>query len=280
MIYFLSGLLLGVIIPLLIKFISSGAGRLYILKARLIKRYWLICAIFILISVIVYLSIFKRYTGDSLDHAISVVGQNITLLFAIVVGYFAFEQVSIQKAEQKQKTGYENLRQRKLGRAKSDLEDSLSLDPSNINTLLNLTELYLITADYKAFNEKVILLESMVIDRPEKVLLHYLKVIYALFTKGYDDAVREINICVKEEGSINIAERTIPRWGYGEIVLAEPFKRFNENEKKLVEIYFRYLQNALNTEEMVAYRNGDLLLQNVKPPEQHLPITENTTIKS
>src|SRR3989338_4428724 len=171
--YLLLAFFSGMLVLVLVLKMYGRLWKDFCSRAPLLKKYWLFVAIFCLLAVLAYYFVLKYSPSGKIDNYIQILGQTLTLIFAIFVGYYAFLQVMESRVE--------NLRQHAFGYFKKKLyqrailmhEQIYSINPKDIVTLGNLLELYLITQNYEKFNLKLPLFKRLVVEEKEQLEFYY-----------------------------------------------------------------------------------------------------------
>lgn len=256
-----AGIILGVVATILIqraKEMSEDVFR----KASLIKRYWTFTIPFFVLASILYVLVFRFSPELKLQVNIEILGQMLTLIFAVFIGYFAFLQVVEGRFEKLKEQGYQSLKQKSYRRAKEYYGQAHLINPKDFSILADLTELYLITQDNVGFQNKIRLLERTVIETREKIVLFYLRATWFLLLQDLGNANRELNELSKFlKGGPELL--THPSWDFGDIRACPSYKNLKGDPKLILDNLIAYLERGLEDSKKRAFENGDFSLRDV-----------------
>jgi len=250
----LLGILIGVILTLIIKGVLFKFWCNFCDKASLIKKYWLFVIPFAIFSIIAYFFTLKYSNQMYIQTNLTILGQALTLIFAIFVGYFAFLQVVENRFEKLREKGYLYFKRPAYIRAIQLYEEAHSISPKNVSVLSNLIELYLITQSQDKLEKKLKLLGEIVIEDAEKLNFYYLKTARFLFKEELRIAKTELAVL------IDFAKRTplsyVP-WQFDDLQKTEIYKHLTGDAKKILVNLISYISKKLTLEQKNAFEDGN-----------------------
>jgi tetratricopeptide (TPR) repeat protein len=186
----------------------------------------------------------------------SILGQILTLIFAIFVGYFAFLQVVEGRLDKLEERAYFELKQRSYRRATQYYEEAYIINPKDSSVLSNLLELYLILEDYNNFDEKINQLQRISIEEKEKVALLYLQVAEFLLKQHLHEAKEEIKKLVQFIEKHPMALNHF-NWNFSDIQDSEVYKRINGESKTIFDNLIKYVSRKLSNEQKNNFEKGN-----------------------
>ena len=256
---FLAGFLLGIVMTILIQKIREVSEDVF-RKASLIKRYWTFTIPFFVLASILYVLVFRFSPELKLQINIEILGQMLTLIFAIFIGYFAFLQVVESRFEKLKEQGYRSLKQKSYRRAREYYEQAHLINPKDFSVLSDLTELYLIIQDNVGFQNKIRLLERTVIETREKIVLFYLRTTRFLLLQDLGNAKSELNELLKflKESPEFLTHFS---WNFDDIRACPSYKNLKGDPKLILDNLIAYLQKQLQDAQKRAFENGDVSLR-------------------
>jgi tetratricopeptide (TPR) repeat protein len=250
----LVGIFIGVLSTLLIQKTFFKFWNNFCNKASLIKKYWLFVIPFIILGSVSYFFVLKYSGPEHLQANLTILGQVLTLTFAIFVGYFAFLQVVSNKLANLRERGYANFRKLSYVRAIQCYEEAHLINSKDYNILANLVELYLITQAQEKLEKKLKLLEEIVIEDEEKICYYYLKTARFLFKEDLKTAKEELKVLIE------IAKRAplsyVP-WGFDEIQKTEIYRSLTGDAKKILVNLIKYISKQLTPEQQKSFESGN-----------------------
>lgn len=253
----------GVIVTLLIQGkINKIYGSFYN-KAPLIKKYWVFVAPFTLLSLIIYILVLFLSPRESLDTNLTLLNQASTLLFAIFVGYFAFQQVVEYKLDKFKEQANMYFKQPSYLRAIQYYEEAYFINPKDFSLVAELLEVYLCVGEYRKFDEKISWLQRLVIEAYEKSTVAYLKICQHLFKQDLGSAKTELKNyidLVQKDPEVLVQFR----WDFSDIRKCELCKKLDGDVKTIFDNLIMYLNKNLDEEKKKRFENGDYMLKEEK----------------
>lgn len=254
--FFIITVLPIVLSTLFLQYIIKKKWREFFNKTTLIKKYWRFVISFIIIGSVLGGAIYF-YTENITDNLILLV-QTLTLIFAIFVGYFAFQQVAENRLDKLEEKGYVHLKKREYLRATKSYEEAFSIAPKDFSVLSNLIECYLIIQDDKNFNEKKELIKKIIIEDREKLVFCYLESANFLLKQDLGKAKGEIKECIKFIKSSGLSFHS--SWDFRDIKNSELYKNLNGEAKKIFDSFINYLQGILSEDQKKEFESGNYAL--------------------
>lgn len=249
-------ILITIILTLFLEYIIKKNWKEFFNKTTLIKKYWKFVISFLVISILSGITIYF-YTENTTDNLILLV-QVLTLIFAIFVGYFAFQQVAENRLDKLKEQGYKHLQKSEYLRAIKSFEEAFSISPKNFTILSNLQECYIIIQDTKNFNEKKELIKKIIIEDREKIIFYYLKSADYLIKQDIGKAKEEIVECIKFIKGSNLF--LFSSWNFRDIIKSNSYKNLKGESKKILDNFISYLQGILNEDQRKEFENGNYTL--------------------
>ena len=225
-------------------------------KTTLIKKYWKFVISFLVISILSGVIIYL-YTEDIINNLILLI-QILTLIFAIFVGYFAFQQVAENRLDKLKERGYEHLRRQQYLRAVNFFKEAFLINPKDFDMLANLLECYVIIQDNKSFNEKKELAKKIIIEDREKMIFYYLKSTSYLIKQDLGKAKKEIAECINFIKSSNLS--LFSSWSFSDIEGSDSYKNLQGESRKILDNFIIYLQGRLDKEKKKEFEKGNYIL--------------------
>ena len=244
------------IITLFLEYMIKKKWKVLFNKTTLIKKYWKFVISFLTISIISGIIVYL-YTENTTTN-LMLLTQVLTLIFAIFVGYFAFQQVSENRLDRLKEQGHLHLRRLEYLRAIKSFEEAFLASPKNFNILANLQECYIIVQDTKNFNEKKELIEKIIIEDREKIIFYYLKSTDYLIKQDLGKAKEELAECIKFIGSSNLL--LLSGWNFSDITKSDSYKNLSGESKKILDNLISYLQGILSGNEKKEFESGNYAL--------------------
>lgn len=250
----LIGIFIGALLILLIQKLFLRFWNNFCNKAALIKKYWLFIIPFVILSIVSYFLTFKYSSPEHLQTNLTILGQVLTLVFAIFVGYFAFLQVVENRLEKLREQGYAYFKVQSYRRAIQYYEEAHSINPKSCIILPDLVELYLITQEEEKFKRKLELLEKIVIEDAEKIAYYYLKTAWFLFNEDLRRAKQELSILIDFAKRASLAY--VP-WQFDDIKKTEIYKSLTGDARKILDNLISYLSKRLTPQQKNDFENGN-----------------------
>jgi tetratricopeptide (TPR) repeat protein len=228
-------------------------------RAQLIKRYWAFVVPFVGVSILAY-ALVIILTDDILlrELYINVLGQTVTIIFAIFVGYFAFLQVAESRLDKLAQQGDDEMNGGKLVRATSAYEKALAIDPSHYRVLSNLSELCLIMGNNVRFEELLPRLEKVTKDPGERIAYLYLRSLEHLLKTHITEARSAIGEVVDYAKANPRALETFS-WSFDDLRKADVYKELKGEARVILDNYIRYLEENLASDRQ-RFEAGDYSL--------------------
>lgn len=222
-------------------------------KSPIIRKYWSFVIIFFLTLGIIYWFVLTSYlSSENIQRCLDIVGQIATLIFATFVGYFAFLQLVEARIETLKKDGIAYLRDGQYIRAIKKYEEAYSIDGKDFDSLANLTEVYLIVKDFESYENKIIFLEKIALDKKDHLVCKYLIIASYLLRQRLSDADNEIKklVVYKEKNpSMTVT------WDFRDVKNGDTYKELKEGSeaKKKFDEMVGYLTNRLSPEDKTKF---------------------------
>ena len=249
-----------IIITLIAQDLIRKKWKEFFNRTTLIKKYWKFVISFSVIAVMSG-SIIYLYT-ENITNNLMLLVQALTLIFAIFVGYFAFQQVSEARLDKLIEQGLENFQEGHYLRAIHSYEEAFRISPKNFSVLSNLQECYLLNKDDKSFNEKDKILEEILIEDGEKIIYYYLRSAKYILREDLGNAKKRIKECVN---FINNSEISFPiRWSFQELRKSKLYENLQGESKSIMDNFINYLQGVLNADLKDAFEEGNYKLEETK----------------
>ena len=252
-----------IVITLLLQNIIKKKWKDFFNKTTLIKKYWKFVISFVVIGILSG-TIIYFYTENVVGNLMLLI-QIFTLIFAIFVGYFAFQQVAENRLDKLEEKGYMHLQKQEYLRAIKSYEEAFLIAPKDFNILSNLLECYLIIQDNKNFNEKKELIEKIIIEDREKIIFCYLKSANFLLKQDLGKARKEMKECMEFIKSSSFS--FYPLWNFRDIKNSELYKDLKGESKKILDNFINYLQGILNAEQKTKFEKGSYTLNEFENKE-------------
>ena len=250
---------IGAILTLII--LKIKMIKIYFLaKAPLIKKYWIFVIPFILLSSILYVLVFYFSTTNNLNNNLTVLNQAITLIFAIFVGYFAFQQVVENRFDKLKEQGHLYFKQQSYLRAIEYYEEAYLINSRDFSLLAELLELYLSIQNFNKFNEKIHFLEKLRIEDYEWSTLYYLKIAQCILKKDFGSAEKTLKEYLKKSKKDPLILMHF-NWDFSDIRKCEPCKLLKGELKTIFDNLIVYLNKGFDDVKRLKFENGDYLLK-------------------
>lgn len=257
----------GIILTLLIQGRIKTLFKSFYSKAPLIKKYWVFVVPFTLVSLIIYALVVFLSPLENLDTNLTILNQATTLLFAIFVGYFAFQQVVEYRLDKLKGQANLYFKQPSYLRAIQYYEEAYSINPKDFSLLAELLEVYLCIGEFKKFDEKIGQLEKLTIEDYEKSTIAYLKVCEHLFKQDLGSAKTELKSYIDlVQKDPEVLEQF--RWDFSDIRKCDLCKKLDGEVKTIFENLVNYLHKSLGEEKKKRFETGDYLLKEEKKEEK------------
>jgi|SRR5688572_10013447 len=234
-------------------------------RTQLIKRYWTFVVPFTVLSVAAYTAVWIFVPVVNRDAALDVLGVAMTLIFAIFVGYFAFLQLAENRLDKLIEQGDRELYEKSYSRAIGSYEKALSIDPKNYHVLSNVLELYLMTGDSVAFEERLPRLGLNGVEHYEKLVYLYLCALKYLLIGHTIDARAAIQDAVEFVKQHPEALDRL-RWNFSDLRESKIYQDLQGESKELLTNFVRYLERGLGADRQ-RFENGDYLLVLIPSPQ-------------
>lgn len=222
----------------------------------LIKRYWTFIILFFFFSIALYFFIYKYSPSKNLESNLNVAGQSLTLIFAIVVGYFAFQQVIENKFEKLKEQANSSFRRNRYIRAIKYYEEARLINPKDFYLLAELVEVYLIIQNPTKFNENIIRLEKLIIEECEWSVVYYLKIANHLLKQDLGSAKIELKNYL-QKAIENKSILTNFSWGFSEIKKSNPYKKIDGDVKTIFDNFLNYLSKSFSESDLKNFEEGN-----------------------
>jgi tetratricopeptide (TPR) repeat protein len=229
-------------------------------KAPLIKRYWMFVIPFSIISALLFYIIFKYSDANNVSIYTSLLGQILTLVFAIYAGYLAFLQLIENRFDKLVERGDNYLFEEHYNRALESYQEAHKINPRDFNVLANMTEIYLISQDRNRFDEGLEGLARIIKENSEKLCLFYLKVARFILIEDMGSAKRELGSCINFVKNCPDALSHF-LWNFKDIKNCAKYKLLQGEAKETMDNLISYLQKSLNDDQKNKFENGNYLLK-------------------
>lgn len=257
----------GIILTLLIQGRIKMLFKSFYSKAPLIKKYWIFVVPFTLVSLMTYSLVIFLSPPENLETNLTLLNQVATLLFAIFVGYFAFQQVVENRLDKLKEQANLYFKQPSYLRAIQYYEEAYSINPKDFSLLAELLEVYLCIGEFKKFDEKIGRLEKLIVEDYEKSTVAYLKVCEHLFKQDLGSAKTELKSYIDlVQKDPEVLEQF--RWDLSDIRKCDLCKELDGDVKTIFENLVNYLHKNLDEEKKKRFETGDYLLKEEKKEEK------------
>lgn len=257
----------GIALTLLFQGRVKKLIRSFFNKAPLIKKYWIFVVPFILVSIIVYTLVIYLSPKESLGNNLTILNQATTLIFAIFVGYFAFQQVIEYRLDKLKEQANLYFKQPSYLRAIQYYEEAYAIDPKDFSLLAELLEVYLCIGEFKKFDEKIGRLEKLIVEDYEKSTVAYLKVCEHLLKQDLGSVKTELKSYIDlVQKNPEVLERF--RWDFSDICKCDSYKNLEGDVKAIFDNLVSYLNKKLDEDKKKRYENGDYILKEEKKEEK------------
>lgn len=253
----------GVILTLLIQGKIKRIFKSFYSKAPLIKKYWVFVIPFTLVSLLVYALVVFLSPPENLGNNLTLLNQATTLLFAIFVGYFAFQQVVEYKLDKLKGQANLYFKQPSYLRAIQYYEEAYSINPKDFSLLAELLEVYLCIGEFKKFDEKIGRLEKLIVEDYEKSTAAYLKICEHLFKQDLGSAKTELKSYIDlVQKDPEVLEQF--RWDFLDIRKCDLCKKLDGEVKAIFDNLVSYFNKNLDADRKKRFEIGDYLLKEEK----------------
>lgn len=258
--YLLAFFFAGIVLTLLIQGRIKKLIKNFFSKAPLIKKYWVFVVPFIVTSLIAYILVINLSSREHLSNNIAILNQATTLVFAIFVGYFAFQQVIEYRLEKLKEQGYNYFKRKSYLRAIQYYEEAYAINPKDFSLLAELLEVYLCLGDFRKFDEKINQLEKLVVEDYERSTIAYLRACKLLFKQDLGSAKTEIKsyieLLAKKPSTILLF-----RWDFSDIHLCDLYLKLDGEAKTIFDNFVGYLNKNFDEEKKKRFESGDYNLK-------------------
>lgn len=232
----------------------------FLTKAPLIKKYWLFTIPYIFLSIIAYVVIINNSPVSNISNNLTIINQITTLIFAIFVGYFAFQQVVENRFDKLKEQGHLYFKQQSYLRAIQYYEEAYLINSRDFSLLAELLELYLAIQNFNKFDEKISFLEKLRIEDYEWSTLYYLKITESIFEKNLGQAESTLKEYLKKSKKNPLILMHFS-WDFSDIRKSEPCKLLKGDLKTIFDNFIVYLNKGFDDVKKTQFENGDDLLK-------------------
>lgn len=258
--YLLAFFFAGTVLTLLIQGRIKKLIKNFFSKAPLIKKYWVFVVPFIVISLIAYILVINLSSREDLSNNIAILNQATTLVFAIFVGYFAFQQVIEYRLEKLNEQGYNYFKRKSYLRSIQYYEEAYAINPKDFSLLAELLEVYLCLGDFRKFDEKINQLERLVVEDYERSTIAYLRACKLLFKQDLGSAKTEIKsyieLLAKKPSTILLF-----RWDFSDIQVCDLYVKLDGEAKTIFDNFVSYLNKNFDEVKKKRFEGGDYNLK-------------------
>jgi len=233
-------------------------------------RFWVSVGTLLFLSLLAaLLIIFIKTSWTNIFSALSLLLQTLTIIFGVVATYFALKQLTEARYSKLQEIGGKDLRAQRYSSAISNWKEALLIKPTS-GILLNLMEAYLISEEFKEFDELLKYLEKKkrlqqktIIEPKDYVIYCYLRTFRNLFVENLGaakDCLKEmINFIEENEFKQNIG------WDFSDIRKSNTYKKLTGDIQKVADNLMYYLEKRLTEDDIQLFKsNNYLFIANVK----------------
>ena len=239
-------------------------GGLYKLakKPAIIKKYWYFVIPFSFVAVATYWLVLSIYINDQkLDIYINILNHASGLTFAIFVGYFSFLAVNQSRVDKLKVEAIQYLAHKDYTRAIKNFEEVASSEPNDFQNLANLLEGYLITKDFKSFDNSKDHFKKLIFSKDKDHLVYHYLMILSYLLKGHVvDADRHIAELINFKTQ---NQDTTVTWHFGDLTTSKVYttdlKDGTESKSKLNNV-LDYLQGKMDQGKADRFEGGDYIL--------------------
>ncbi len=247
-------LLLG----LFLRDLSSRINGWLRVKAPVLRRYWIVTAVFWGVILVGYIAIWKFSAPAVRADLLSIIGSLSAIGFASYVGYFAFAQMEEGRSEKLKENGYANIRAKSYGRAADFYEKALASAPADFQAASDLLELYVISGEKTKFTQLYPRAERMAVDARERLVLCYINAANELFLRHLVEAGQAITACVQIVRD-EMAGRSIT-WNFEDLRSSPACTGLQGEAKQILDNLIKYLGGKMTPEHKALFESGNHLL--------------------
>jgi hypothetical protein len=239
--------------------LSEGLFKRVLRKTALIKFYWKFVIFFALFSTLVYLGIFIVVPLTHIDTALTLVGQVLTLVFAIFVGWYAFLQVAENRIDKLEEKAGELFADGQYQRARQAYEEIYTTNPKNFTNFAGLMELLLVTGDEIEFKRLCSSFEKTCIEDREKLIAKYLDILKDLLSENIKSAKSKLTRCVE---FIKSHPQSLSKlgWQFKELRDSAIYQSLEGDSKIILDNFLKYLNLELAVEQRSKFEEGNFRL--------------------
>jgi tetratricopeptide (TPR) repeat protein len=238
-----------------VKFLKSFSR-----KAPVIKKYWYYATGYVIFCLLSYLLVYKFSLNESRQENINILGQALTIVFAIIAGYLAFLQVAENRVDKLVDLATEAMRRMSYNRAIEYYEQALQCDSNNnIDILMNLIEACIINEDYERAEEKLEILKIKATKSREPrewIIYLFLSAIKYLFRQHLDDANEKISDLVTYYLDKKIPFKRVG-WSYSEILSSSVFQSTNTVVQQMFLNLTQYIDGGMTSDVRKIFEEGN-----------------------
>lgn len=251
--YLILGIVFGVLIVLLASNPVRKVSRKFKQRAPLMKKYWIFVIPFVFLNAVAYMVVWRYFYDDT---NFMVLGQISALLFAVFVGYIAFNEFGESKFDKLEESSSQALNRGEFLLAIDRYEEAYAIKPTENAVLGNLLELYLIMGKYDKFDDNLPTYQKNTVEKSEILVSKYLLTLKALIREHMQEAreliAESINFVTE-----NPKARETFHWRNDELKSSDSFGVMSESAQTMALNYFAYLKRQLSTDEEAMFVSGE-----------------------
>jgi tetratricopeptide (TPR) repeat protein len=213
--------------------------------SHLIKSYWIVSIVIVLLSLIAKYLIRRFLPGTIEGYFLEEINFYSSATFAIFVGYYGFRQLEMSRFDKLSQNAYEQEKKLNYSRAKALYKEALSVDPSNFTVLANLTELCLIAGDFELFQGAHKRLEKILSDESDRITHLYLMALNELLNKNIGGAEEYVRGLVEFVLSNPSAVKNY-NWDFDDLTQSARYSKLTGESKDILDKVISYLKKEMS----------------------------------
>lgn len=171
-----------------------------------------------------------------------------SLIFAMVVGYYAFDEFRRVKKEEYKKEANNfllELKEASFKKALDSYQAAYEFGAKDLSTLKNMSELYSMTGDFNQARKIIFEAQQPGMETQDSVIIHYLMIISYLGEKDYENTKKEIKSLIQ---LIKGSAREKYNWNFKQIEV-KMTKLFDVKGKKIYNLLKKLISGEISSDE-------------------------------
>ncbi len=252
--------LLGVIVTVLIVlFVRKVSRRKVFYRLALMKNYWKLVGVFVILVALLFYFVYIFYGKEENFYPIlNIVAQLTPWIFAMCIGYYGYIELVENRFNNLQDRGDKALINKLYLRAINYLEEAHKIKPKDFQALANLLEMYLLLKDFEKFDLKIKSLEKIILEKTERAILFYLKILRFTLVEDLGKTrglIKELVDFVRE-GDVVL---TPSHWGFGDLQGSDVYLKELKTTGRgnILDNVVKYLNRSLSPDDRGQFESSN-----------------------